>query len=180
MDILLVIWAIIALIIWFVWNFLPVLPWPPLSYLAIILIQIANKSFSTQFMIVMAIICVAITIVDYITPIIWTKKMWWTKRWVNGSTIWLIVWIIVLPLLGIVIWPFGLIWLLWWPFLWAYIWEILYQNKKKIKLDKNKAFKSALWSFLWFISGVLLKIIYTIIVAIYLFPQIFEIIKNMF
>lgn len=80
--------------------------------------------------------------------------------------------------MGIVIWPFGLIGLLWWPFLWAYIGEIAYQKYKKHRQDNKKALKSAFWSFLWFISGVLIKIIYTIIVAIYLFPKMFELIKN--
>lgn len=82
--------------------------------------------------------------------------------------------------MGIIIWPFGLIGLLAGPFIWAYIWEIAYQKHQKHESDNKKAFKSALWSFLWFISGVLVKITYTILVAIFLFPKIFEIIKDMF
>lgn len=180
MDILLITLSILALILWFVGNFLPILPWPPLTYLALILIQIMNKSFSTQFLIIMAVVCIAITIIDYIIPIIWTKKMWWTKRGINWSTLWLIIWVVILPLIWIVIWPFGLIWLLAWPFLWAYIWEIAYQKYKKHKQDNKKALKSAFWSFLWFISGILIKVIYTIIVLIYISPKIFELIRNMF
>ncbi len=180
MDILRIILSILAIILWFIGNFLPILPWPPLSYLALIFIQIANKPFSTQFLIIMAIVCIVITAVDYIMPIMGTKKMWWTKRWTKWSTIWLVIWVIILPILWITIWPFGLIWLLAGPFLWAYIWEIAYQKYKKHRQDNKKALKSAFWSFLWFISGVLLKIIYTIIIIIYIFPKIFELIRNMF
>ena len=121
---------IIFLLLWFIGDFLPILPWPLLSYIAVIFFQIADKNcFTTTQIVILWIFMALVTAVDYITPVIWTKKMWWTKRWTRWSTIWLIVWVIILPLLGIVLWPFWLIWLLWWPFVWAYIWEILYQKK---------------------------------------------------
>ena len=175
--ILIIIWAIM-LFLWLLGDFLPILPWPILSYLALVMLQIANKTFSTEFMIIFAIIAILITTVDYIIPVLWTKKMWWTKRWTRWSTIWLIISIIILPMLWIIIWPFGLIWLLGWPFLWAYIWEKLYQTHKKQKWNNKKALKSAFWSFLWFISGILLKLLYTIVIGIYFFPKIIETIKN--
>ena len=180
MDIALIIAWVIILFLGFLGDFLPILPWPILSYLALAILQIVDKSFSTEFMIILAITAVLITTIDYIVPVIWTKKMWWTKRWIRWSTIWLIVWVIVLPILGIIIWPFGLIWLLWWPFLWAYIWERLYQSHKKQKSNDKKAIKAAFWSFLWFISGIFLKLLYTIAVAIYFFPKVVELIKNLF
>ena len=177
---------IIFLLLWFIGDFLPILPWPLLSYMAIVFFQIADKNcFTTSQMIIFWIAMAIITTVDYITPIIWTKKMWWTKRWTRWSTIWLIVWVIILPLLWIVLWPFGLIWLLWWPFAWAYIWEILYQKNEIKKLQNNnskkktqpelnhkKALKAALWSFIWFLWWILLKVVYTIIIAVYLIPRI--------
>ena len=179
MDIALIIAWIIILFLGFLGDFLPILPGPILSYLALVMLQIADKPFSTEFMIILAIVAVLITTVDYIVPVIWTKKMWWTKRWTRWSTIWLIVWVIVLPILGIIIWPFGLIWLLWGPFLWAYIWERLYQSPKKKSNDK-KALKAAFGSFLWFISGIFLKLLYTIAVGTYFFPKAIELIKNLF
>ena len=189
---------IIFLLIWFVWDFLPVIPWPLLTYFSMIFLQIADKNcFATTQLVIFWIIMVLITFVDYITPVIGTKKMWWTKRWTRWSMIWLILWVIVLPLFGIVLWPFGLIWLLWWPFIWAYIWEILYQknhdvilskalrsasaekNLKKTKnssqwqiINRKKALKAAFWSFMWFLGWILIKVIYTIVVAIYVFPRI--------
>ena len=209
---------IIFLLLWFIGDFLPILPWPLLSYIAVIFFEIADKNcFTTTQIVILWIFMALVTAVDYITPIIWTKKMWWTKRWTRWSTIWLIVWVIILPLLGIVLWPFGLIWLLWWPFVWAYIWEILYQKKncppllkggvveaegdlkstkKKNKkssapqncgaapsnkgaqqtewqiINHKKALKAALWSFIWFLWWIFLKIVFTIIVTVYLIPRI--------
>ncbi len=192
---------IIFLLLWFAGDFLPILPWPLLSYIAVIFFQIADKNcFTTTQIVILWIFMALVTAVDYITPVIWTKKMWWTKRWTRWSTIWLIVWVIILPLFWIVIWPFGLIWLLWWPFVWAYIWEIMYQKhvistrneekstKRKVDfsadksaskwqsklqtLNHKKAFKAALWSFIWFLGWILLKVMYTIIVAVYLIPRI--------
>ena len=183
---------IIFLLLWFIGDFLPILPWPLLSYIAVIFFQIADKNcFTTAQIVILWIFMALVTAVDYVTPIIWTKKMWWTKRWTRWSTIWLIVWVIILPLLGIVLWPFGLIWLLWWPFVWAYIWEILYQKneikklqntkskkKKQLELNRKKAFKAALWSFIWFLWWILLKVIYTIVVARYIIPRFWFIIHH--
>ena len=180
MDLALIIIWFIVIWLGIIGDFLPIIPGPIMSYLALVLLQIADKAFSTEFMIIMAIVCVIITTVDYIVPVIWTKKMWWTKRWTRWSTIWLIIWIIVLPILWITIWQFGLIWLFGGPFVWAYLWEKLYQKHKKQKVNDKKALKAAFGSFLWFVSGVLLKLIYTIVVAIYFIPKAFDIIKNMF
>lgn len=196
-----IIFWILMLILWFLWDFLPILPWPFLSFVALVMLEIYDHdAFSTRFLIVMWTLCALITVVDYIVPVIGTKKMWWTKRWTRWSTIGLIVWVIILPLLWIVIWPFWLIWLLWWPFLWAYIWEILYQKKhdvilseaknlKKTKkdysqsssewqtLNHDKALKAAFWSFLWFLWWILLKVVYTIVIAVYFFPAMIQVIK---
>ncbi len=180
MDIILIILWIILIFWGVIGDFLPILPGPILSYWALIMLQIADKTFSTEFLVIMGIICLIITTVDYIVPVLWTKKMWWTKRWTRWSTIWLIVWIIILPILWIVIWPFWLIWLFGWPFVWAYIWEKLYQIHKKQKANNKKALKAAFGSLLWFASWILLKLIYTIVIAVYFFPKAFIIIKNLF
>lgn len=180
MDLALIIIWFIVILLGIIGDFLPIMPGPIMSYVALILLQIADKAFSTEFMIIMAIVCVIITTVDYVVPVIWTKKMWWTKRGTRWSTIGLITGIIILPLLWITIWPFGLIGLFWWPFVWAYIAERLYQSHKKQKTNNKKALRAAFGSFLWFVSGVLLKLIYTIVIAIYFIPKAFAIIKNMF
>ena len=88
---------------------MPGLPGTPLSYLGIlILIFLPNFPINLTYLVVMGVIAVIITILDYVIPIIGTKKFGGTKAGVRGSTIGLIVSIFVLPILGITIGPFGI------------------------------------------------------------------------
>jgi len=186
MDIALIIIGLIILIFGFIGNFLPILPWPIFSYLAFFLLQLTSKKpFSTELLIIFFIIAILVTTLDYVVPMLWTKKMGWSKRWSRGSILGLIISVIILPMLWITIGPFWLLWLIWWPFFGALIWETLYQNKQsknKTKTDtnQNSALKPAIWSFLWFLSGIFLKTIYTIVICFYFFPTAFDIIKNLF
>jgi len=158
---LIILWTLLS-IVWILWSVLPVLPWPQLVYVALILLQFTpSHPFKTRFLIIFWIINVFVLILDYIIPIRWTKKFWWTKYWNRGSTIWLIVAVIILPILWITIWPFGLLWLVWWPFLWAYIWEKIWWK------EHNKALRSAIWSFIWFLTWTVLKVILSLIMAYY-------------
>ena len=109
----------------------------------------------------MGIITIAITILDYVIPIIGTKKFGGTKAGVRGSTIGLIVSIFVLPILGITIGPFGIFGIILGPFLGAYFGEMIAHN------DKN-ALRSAFGSFIGFIAGTFLKIIFGIIAFIFI------------
>ncbi|HRX64029.1 MAG TPA: DUF456 domain-containing protein [Candidatus Absconditabacterales bacterium] len=174
MDIILIIVGLILLITGFIGDFLPIIPGPIMSYLALIFLQIAEPTFSTSFLIIMAIICAIITTVDYIVPILGTKKMRGTKRGIRGSTIGLIIGIIILPLLGITIGPFGLIGLLGGPFMGAYIGEILYHSYKKQKPNNKKALKAALGSFLGFLTGIFIKLIFSTIIAGYFFTNVYK------
>jgi len=173
MDIILIIiWAIL-LLLGILGSFLPVLPGPLLSYITLILLKIIDTNYiSTTSLIIRFIVIALVTILDYIIPILWTKKMWWTKRWTRGATIWLIIWVIILPLLSIATWPFGLLWIIWGPFLWALIWESLNNNKY--------ALKAAFWSFLGFLAWTIIKLIVVIIMSVYFFQISFNIIKNYF
>jgi len=170
MDIVLIIlWWILCLVA-IIGSFLPVLPWPLLAYIAFILLQLTSAHpFSWTFFIVRAVIIIFITILDYIIPSRWTKKFWGTKRGVRGSNIWLIIAVIILPILWITIWPFGLLWLVWWPFLWAYLGE-KYAGKKH-----EHALRSARWSFIGFITGSFLKLVISIVMCIYFISAVYTI-----
>lgn len=171
-SIRIIIW-IILLLLWLVGSFLPTLPGPILTFLALIILQIGTGTFDNNFLIIWWVITVFVTLVDYIIPIIGTKKLWWTKWGTRWSTVGLVVWIIILPMLGIVIWPFGLIGLIWWPFLWAYIWENLHNR------DQKKALKSAIGSFLGFLTWTFLKLVVWAVIVVYFFRESFGLIKNM-
>jgi len=173
MDIvLIVIWALLCVVA-IVGSLLPVLPGPLLAYIAFILLQLTSAHpFGWTFFIVRALIIIFLTILDYVVPSRWTKKFWWTKRGVRGSNIGLLISVIVLPIFWIVIWPFGLIWLIAGPFLWSYLWE-KYAGKQH-----EHALRAARWSFIGFITGSLLKLVISIIMCIYFISASYNILMN--
>jgi len=173
MEIILIIVWILLILLWILGCFLPILPWPLFAYIAFIILQMWPwNPFEVKFLIIRFAIIVIVTILDYFIPIIWTKKMWGTKRWSRGATIWLIVSIIILPILSISIGPFWLIWIIWLPFVGTRIWERIH--------GKANALKAAFWSFLWFLTGTLLKLVVTIIIAWYFIKASRETIGNLF
>jgi uncharacterized protein YqgC (DUF456 family) len=78
----------------------------------------------------------------------------------------LVVGVVVLPILGIVIGPFGLIGILAGPFVGAYIGE------KMSGVDDSLAWRSAIGSFVGFVAGTLLKVVYSIVVAVVVLKDI--------
>ena len=96
---------------------------------------------------------------DYFVPIWGTKKFGGTKAGVKGSTIGLIIGVIVLPLLGVVLGPFGIIGIIAGPFVGAYIGE------KMSGVDDTLAWRSAFGSFVGFVAGTLLKVVYSLVVG---------------
>ncbi|MEI7595786.1 MAG: DUF456 domain-containing protein [Bacteroidota bacterium] len=171
MDILLIIIGIVLLIGGIIGCVAPVIPGPPISYIALILLQLTSyKPFTTSFLVIWLIIVLFITIADYFIPIWGTKKMGGTKFGTWGSTIGLIVSVIVLPFLGITLGPFGLIGIIAGPFAGAFIGEKIYGQ------SSEKAFKAAMGSFLGFLVGTILKFAICIIIAIQFLVKVFGIV----
>ena len=160
--------AVVVLIIGLIGDIIPGIPGTPVSYLALLLMHWTERlSYTPQFLLMTGLICVVITVLDYVVPVWGTKKFGGTKAGVRGSTIGLIVGIIVLPLLGIVLGPFGLIGILGGPFVGAYIGE------KMGGTPDDKAWRSAFGSFIGFLAGTFMKIAYTLVVGFYVFKDIF-------
>ena len=153
MDLVLITIAIVMLIIGIIGCFVPVIPGPPIAYISLVLLHFTSlNSFSIQFLVIWLIIVLIITIADYFIPIWGTKKMGGTKYGTWGSTIGLVVSVVILPFLGIVIGPFGLIGIIAGPFVGAFVGE------KISGQSSEKAFSAALGSFLGFLVGTVLKL----------------------
>ena len=151
MDIVCCIIWIILCIVSIAWSILPWLPWPQLAYVAIILAQFfMNQPFTRGFIILWWILMVLLIILDYYLPILWTKKFWGSKRWNWWCIVGMVIWLFA--------WPVGLVL---GPFAWALVGEYLHQS------DIHKSIKPAFGAFIWFASGVLLKLIASIILFIY-------------
>lgn len=152
MDTFLIITGVIALLAGIAGCILPLLPGPPLAYGSLILLQISSyKPFSENFLITWALVTLAVVLADYYIPVWGTKKFGGTKSGVWGATIGLIAGIFFFP-------PFGLIV---GPFIGAFAGEML--NNR----DANKAFRSAIGSFVGFVAGTLMKLGVSIVMGYY-------------
>ena len=170
MDYLLFISAIVVLIIGLIGDIIPGIPGTPVSYLALLLVHWTDRyNFSPKLLVIAGLLCAVITVLDYVVPVWGTKKFGGTKAGVRGSTIGLIVGILVLPMLGIVLGPFGILGILGGPFVGAYVGE------KMGGTPDEKAWRSAFGSFIGFLAGTFMKIVYTVVIGFYVVKAIFEV-----
>jgi uncharacterized protein YqgC (DUF456 family) len=87
----------------FIGCIFPVIPGPPLSYLALIIISYARdwEPFSLSFLIAMAILTIIIMIVEYLLPIIGASRYGASKISIYLSITGMILGIFILPPWGI-------------------------------------------------------------------------------
>lgn len=105
MTIVLTIFGLLFALVGFIGCILPIIPGPPLSFLALIILSFAKnwEPFSSTFLIIMAILTILVTILDYIVPASGAKKYGASKLAVWGSTIGMLIGIFFFPPLGIFI-----------------------------------------------------------------------------
>lgn len=85
---------------------LPVLPGPPLSFAALLLLLLCDGiEIGTMQLVIAGLFAVLVTILDYIAPVWFTKKFGGSKYGTRGATIGLFVGLFMGPL-GIIICPF--------------------------------------------------------------------------
>ncbi len=159
MEILDIIFIILwwVLVLWgLVWCILPILPWPNLVYIWLLLLQATSyRPFSVEFLVLWWVVNIAMIWLDYVIPLRWTKKMWGSSWWKRWSFLWVIVWFF-----------FGIPGIILWPFAWAFLGEILYTNNSK------KAWNAAWGAFLWLMVWVVFKVIVAGIMAVYFFKAV--------
>lgn len=150
MDAVLIIIGVILLLAGLVGCFLPILPGPPISYLALICLQFTSyEPYTSRFLVIYALVVIGVTALDYVVPIYGTKRFGGSKKGVWGSTIGLVVGIIFFP-------PFGLII---GPFVGALLGELI-DGK-----DSNAALRASFGSFLGFLAGTLAKLIVSLFIT---------------
>jgi len=124
----------------------------------LLLLQLGDdKTFTTKFLIIWALIVLVVSVLDYVIPPLATKKLGGSRKGVVGSTLGIIAGLFIFPPWGIIIFPF----------LGAFIGEMISGQEHKLAL------KAAMGSFLGFITGVLLKLVVTVMIAYYFFAAIF-------
>ena len=141
MEIIWIILGALLIIIGVIGAFLPVMPGLPFSYFGLLVLQLTQSPFSTTFMIVWLAIVLLLMFLDNALPTWGTKKFGGTAYGVWGSVVGLVVGIFFPPL-GFV---FG-------PLIGAFAGEIIGGSKT------DKALKSAMGSFVGFMTATGLKV----------------------
>ncbi len=133
-------------------SILPILPGPPLNYIALLLLHFTNTHrFSDKFLVGWLIITVIVIILDYMIPIWGAKFSGGTRKGIWGATIGLVLGIFVFPPLGLIIGPF----------IGAIIGEIIAGK------DFDIALKSGVGTFIGFLAGALTKLIVAVVMTVY-------------
>lgn len=164
MDVIFVIPAVICTLIGLAGAVLPALPGPPLSYIGMLILLFCNNpQISTAALIAGFVFAAIITIMDYIAPIWLTNKKGGSKYGIWGTTIGLFIGLFLGPL-GIIIAPFA----------GAFIGELLAGT------HREKAFKVAFMSFVAFMLSTGIKIIYCVVVLVFVLFKSWGILWRMY
>ena len=107
MDLLLLIVGLLLCLIGIVGSFLPIIPGPVTSWLGILLLNLTSAvEFNLNFVLITFTVAVSVGILDYIIPILGVKKLGGSRSGQIGTTVGLIVALVILGPIGIIIGPF--------------------------------------------------------------------------
>lgn len=148
MDTILLVLAFVFMIIGVLGSFLPVLPGLPFSWLGIALLYYTTAvPANYTALILLLLITILVSILDYFIPAQGTKRFGGSKYGVWGTNIGLIIGILSPIPLGFIIGPF----------VGAFVGEMINNSQ-----DKNKALKAATGSFIGFLASTFMKFIVAI------------------
>ena len=155
METLIIILAVLAGVIGIAGSILPGLPGTPFSWVGMLILYLwgsgtnaAGDPMSLKTLIIWGVVVVAVSVIDYIVPMFFTKMTGGSKYADKGAMIGLIA--------GIFLTPVGMIA---GSFLGAFIAEMVYAKK-----DASSSLKAALGSFLGFIFGTGIKTIASVLI----------------
>jgi len=155
-DILLVILGICFLVGGLAGCILPVIPGPPLSYVALLLLQATGfAGFTVKFLLVTAAVTIVVTVVDYLLPAWGTGKWGGSRAGVIGSVIGLLIGLFFVPL-GIIVGPFA----------GAVVGELIAGR------DRDAALRAGFGSFVGFILGSVMKLTVCLIFTYYFIKEL--------
>ncbi len=151
MDYFLLALAIVLMIVGIAGCLLPVLPGPPLSYLGLVVLHFTRfAEINRNLFIILAIVAVVVTVIDYVVPIWGTRRFGGSKYGMRGATVGLIIGLFLGPL-GIIIGPF----------IGAVVGELIFRD------DIKYALKAGFGSLLGFLTGVGLKLAASLLITFY-------------
>lgn len=143
MDIFLVILGSICLLVGLIGCIVPMLPGPPIAYVALVLLQLTDKvTFTPMQLFLWLLLVVVIQILDYFVPMFGVKRFGGTG-WGNwGCIIGTFAGLFLFPPWGVIIGPFA----------GAFIGELLGGK------ETRHALKAGFGAFIGFLLGTVLKV----------------------
>lgn len=162
-DLIIKILFALAMFVGFLGAFLPVLPGSILAFGSLFLAKILGFSEISWWVIsIFGFFTILGIVLDYLVPILTTKKMGGSRYGIIGMLIGLVV--------GIIFSPFGFVSIIVAPFLGALIGEILYDRQ-----NHKRALKSALGSVIgYFLTSGYGMILSLVILSYFLFFDVFQ------
>ena len=158
MNVVLIAAAICLAIVGIVGAIVPGIAGPPFSYLSVLAVSfVEGVEHSVTFLVVMGVIAAVIFTLDYIVPVWGTKKFGGSKAGMWGSTIGLLAGL-TLTLFFNAAFPV----ILAGPFFGAYFGERI------AKTPNKQAWKAAFGSFVGFLVGTLLKLVYAFVCLVFI------------
>ena len=149
METVIIILAILAGVVGIAGSIIPGLPGPPVSWVGLLLLFLwGPEEMPTKTLIIWGAVMVAVSIIDYLVPMYFTKMTGGSRYAERGAMVGL--------LLGIIFTPIGMIL---GSFLGAFLSELYWGGKSAID-----ALKAAFGSFLGFITGTGLKTIVAVLI----------------
>jgi len=155
-DILLVVLGFCFLIGGLAGCVIPVMPGPPLSYIALLLLQATRfADFSVRFLLITAGVTVIITAADYLLPVWGTRKWGGSRAGTIGALFGVLIGLFFLPV-GIIVGPFA----------GAVAGELIAGR------DTDTALRSGFGSFVGFIMGVAMKLTVCVVFTFYYMKEL--------
>lgn len=143
--------AIILMLLGIAGCLLPILPGPPLTYLGLVVLHFTRfAEISRNMFIILGIVAVVVTVIDYVVPIWGTRQFGGSKYGMRGATVGLII--------GLFLGPPGIII---GPFIGAVVGELIFKD------DIKYALKAGFGSLLGFLTGVGLKLAAALLMSFY-------------
>lgn len=156
METVIIILGALLIIAGLLGSFFPVLPGPPISYIGLLLLQLtASPPFSIQFLVIWALIVIAIMVLDNVVPAWGARKYGGSPYGVWGSIVGLVAGFFFPPL-GIIIGPIA----------GAFLGEMVGGK------SSDQALRAAWGSFVGFMAGTLMKVIACGMMGYYFFINI--------
>ena len=151
--VVLIVLGFIVLIAGIIGCVLPVIPGPPLAYAALILVSIARswEVLSPAALIILGLAAAAVTVLDYLMPLITSKWRGASKAGIWGSVAGMIVGMVFFPPFGVIIGTF----------VGAVLGELLFSNRP------DGALKAGWGVFLGTMLGIALKLAVSGVIAVY-------------